>query len=108
PRPHRRPHPPAGSRFRGAWPRPVTRATVQVRAARTTDVDALLAMMAPFNRSEGFAWRPRRVAVALRRLLADNRLGVVPVADEPTGRTARALLRYVVPTFTSALEFAGA
>jgi ribosomal protein S18 acetylase RimI-like enzyme len=78
---------------------------VKVRAARPTDVDALLAMMAPFNRSEGIPWRPRRVAVALRRLLAEPALGMVLVAEE---RTERTLLGYVVATFNYDLEFAGA
>lgn len=75
-----------------------------LRTADLADAAGLLAMMAPFNRSEGIAWRPRRVALALRRLLRDARLGAVIVAEE---RTTGALTGYIVATLNYDLEFAG-
>ena len=77
---------------------------VKVRAARASDQSALLAMMAPFNRSEGIPWRPTLVAPALARLLRSPRLGLVLVAENvPT----RKLVGYVVATYNYDLEFAG-
>ena len=75
-----------------------------IRRARRADVDALLKMMAPFNRSEGIPWRPRSVAGALRRLLREPRLGLVLVAQQ--AKSTR-LVGYVVATFNFDLEFAG-
>jgi ribosomal protein S18 acetylase RimI-like enzyme len=77
---------------------------ISLRSARLTDATELLAMMAPFNRSEDIPWRPRRVALALRRLLRDSRLGAVIVAEE---KTTGALIGYVVATLNYDLEFAG-
>ncbi len=75
----------------------------RVRAARATDLAALLAMMKPFNENERIPWRPKPVGAALRRLLSDRRLGVVLVAEGERG----ALAGYVVATFGYDLEFAG-
>ena len=73
-------------------------------ADRITDSSALLAMMAPFNRSEGLPWRPGVVSPALARLLRNPRLGMVLVAEKmPT----RKLVGYVVATYNYDLEFAG-
>lgn len=77
---------------------------MRIRPARLGDAKALLALMAPFNRSEGIAWRPARVSVALRRLLREPRLGVVLVAEE---RSSDTILGYVVATYSYDLEFAG-
>lgn len=84
-------------------PKPTALPT-KLRAARLADVPGLLAMMAPFNRSEGIIWRPKPVARALRRLLRDSRLGAVQVAE---GSARSALLGYIVATFNYDLEFAG-
>lgn len=75
-----------------------------LRAAKASDSAALLAMMAPFNRSEGIPWRPKRVATALRILLRDSRLGAVVVAED---RASGLLVGYVVATLNYDLEFAG-
>jgi ribosomal protein S18 acetylase RimI-like enzyme len=87
---------------------PANRAEVagvtSLRSAHLTDAVGLLAMMGPFNRSEGIPWRPRRVAGALRRLLRDSRLGAVIVAEE---KATGALAGYVVATLNYDLEFAG-
>ena len=80
-----------------------TRVT-SLRSARQADAAGLLAMMGPFNRSEGIPWRPRRVAGALRQLLRDSRLGAVIVAEDAV---TDALVGYVVATFNYDLEFAG-
>jgi ribosomal protein S18 acetylase RimI-like enzyme len=76
----------------------------KLRVARAADTEALLALMQPFNRSEDIPWRPRRVAAALERLLAEPRLGVVLVAEQAGGTLAG----YVVATYNYDLEFAGA
>jgi ribosomal protein S18 acetylase RimI-like enzyme len=78
---------------------------INLRPARLADVAELLAMMGPFNRSEGIRWRPKLVAGALRRLLREPRLGAVIVAQDQGVRGA--LVGYVVATFNYDLEFAG-
>jgi ribosomal protein S18 acetylase RimI-like enzyme len=82
----------------------VREVAAHVRTARASDVKALLAMMAPFNKSEGIPWRPRSVAGALRRLLGDARLGVVLVAESGSPPT---IAGYIVATYNYDLEFAG-
>jgi ribosomal protein S18 acetylase RimI-like enzyme len=77
---------------------------VKVRAARPADADALLQMMAGFNREEAIPFRRARVAPGLRRLLGDRRLGIVVVAAHPD---RPALDGYAVATFGYDLEFAG-
>jgi ribosomal protein S18 acetylase RimI-like enzyme len=95
----------AASRRRGSSSRTnVREVPAHVRPARASDAKALLAMMAPFNKSEGIPWRPRSVAGALRRLLADPRLGVVLIAES---RSPRTIAGYVVATYNYDLEFAG-
>jgi ribosomal protein S18 acetylase RimI-like enzyme len=68
---------------------------INLRPARLADVAELLAMMGPFNRSEGIRWRPKLVAGALRRLLREPRLGAVIVAQDQGVRGA--LVGYVDP-----------
>ncbi|HVY38167.1 MAG TPA: GNAT family N-acetyltransferase [Polyangia bacterium] len=75
-----------------------------VRRARPADLDALMPLMAAFNRAEGIAFRRARVAEGLRRLLRERSLGVVALAARP-GR--RRLDGYAIGTFGFDLEFAG-
>jgi ribosomal protein S18 acetylase RimI-like enzyme len=82
---------------------PKAKAPAKIRRARLADAAALLQLMKPFNLAEEIPWRPRRVRVALRRLLRDVRLGIVLVAEARD----RALVGYVVATFNYDLEFAG-
>jgi ribosomal protein S18 acetylase RimI-like enzyme len=77
---------------------------IEVRAARLADLDALLQMMAGFNRAEAIPFRRARVAPGLRRLLRERRLGIVVVAAHPD---RPALDGYAVATFGYDLEFAG-
>jgi ribosomal protein S18 acetylase RimI-like enzyme len=76
----------------------------KLRRARLADAEALLGLMAAFNRSEGIRFRRAPVAVGLRRLLRAPRLGVVVVAERAD---RRALDGYAVGTFGFDLEFAG-
>jgi ribosomal protein S18 acetylase RimI-like enzyme len=85
-------------------PRAARAPVVKLRIARLTDVAPLLTLMGPFNRGEGIAWRPKRVADALRRLLHDARLGAVIVAEQAD---SGALVGYAVATLNYDLEFAG-
>lgn len=81
---------------------PTTNATV--RRARPADLEALMPLMAAFNRAERIPFHRARVAAGLRRLLRARRLGVVVVAAPP-GR--RRLDAYAIGTFGFDLEFAG-
>jgi ribosomal protein S18 acetylase RimI-like enzyme len=76
----------------------------KLRRARLADVEALLELMAAFNRSERIPFRRARVEPGLRRLLGERRLGVVVVAE---GAERRRLDGYAVGTFGYDLEFAG-
>jgi ribosomal protein S18 acetylase RimI-like enzyme len=74
------------------------------RRARPTDLEALLPLMAAFNEAERIPFHRAKVAVGLRRLLRERRLGIVVVADSPD----RARLDgYAIGTFGFDLEFAG-
>jgi len=76
-----------------------------VRKARLSDVEALLPLMAVFNREEQIPFRRARVAPGLRRLLRQPRLGAVLVvapAAEP-----RQLVGYAIGTLGFDLEFGG-
>jgi ribosomal protein S18 acetylase RimI-like enzyme len=75
-----------------------------IRRARPADLEALLPLMAAFNRAERIPFRRARVAVGLRRLLRERRLGAVIVAD---AADARRLDGYAIGTFGYDLEFAG-
>ena len=61
----------------------------RIRPARVSDLSALLAMMAIFNRADRVPWRKRRVLPALRKLLGDPRLGRVIVTDARGGGELR-------------------
>jgi len=75
-----------------------------LRRARPADLAALMPLMAAFNRAEGIPFHRGRVAVGLRRLLRERRLGIVVVAPSPDrGR----LDGYAIGTFGFDLEFAG-
>jgi ribosomal protein S18 acetylase RimI-like enzyme len=76
----------------------------KLRPARTTDLEALLGMMADFNRAERIPFRRKQVAVGLRRLLRERRLGIVVVAESSDRRR---LDGYAIGTFGFDLEFAG-
>ena len=76
----------------------------KLRRARLADVEALLDLMAAFNRSERIPFRRARVEPGLRRLLRERRLGVVVVAESGDRRR---LDGYAVGTFGYDLEFAG-
>ena len=76
----------------------------KLRRARSSDVPALLRMMAAFNRGEGIPFRRTRVAHGLRRLLRERRLGIVVVAESADRRR---LDGYAIGTFGFDLEFAG-
>ena len=60
--------------------------------------------MRAFNHDEGIAWRPRRLAAALRRLIRKPTLGKVLVAESARGSN---LVGYVVSTVSYDLEFCG-
>jgi ribosomal protein S18 acetylase RimI-like enzyme len=75
-----------------------------VRRARPADLDALLPLMAAFNRAERIPFHRARVAEGLRRLLRERRLGVVVVAASADRRRLEA---YATGTFGFDLEFAG-
>jgi ribosomal protein S18 acetylase RimI-like enzyme len=76
----------------------------RLRRARPADLEALMPLMAAFNRAERIRFHRTRVAVGLRRLLRERRLGVVVVAVSPDrGR----LDGYAIGTFGFDLEFAG-
>jgi ribosomal protein S18 acetylase RimI-like enzyme len=76
-----------------------------LRRATRADVADLLDMMKAFNRAERIRFRREHFSAALRRLLADPRLGVVVVAAR---RGRPALAGYAVVTFGYDLEFGGA
>lgn len=77
---------------------------VRLRRARTSDLEALLPLMAAFNRAEGIRFHRTRVAEGLHRLLREHQLGVVTVAESADRRR---LDGYVIGTFGFDLEFAG-
>jgi ribosomal protein S18 acetylase RimI-like enzyme len=79
----------------------------KLRRARLADVEALLDLMAAFNRSERIPFRRARVVPGLRRLLRERRLGVVVVAESADRRRPGRLDGYAVGTFGYDLEFAG-
>jgi ribosomal protein S18 acetylase RimI-like enzyme len=76
-----------------------------LRKARLSDVEALLRMMAVFNREEQIPFRRARVTPGLRRLLREPRLGVV-VVIAPTAEPRR-LEGYAIGTLGFDLEFGG-
>jgi ribosomal protein S18 acetylase RimI-like enzyme len=76
----------------------------RLRRARPADLEALMPLMAAFNRAEGIPFRQARVALGLRRLLRERRLGIVVVAVSPDRRR---LDGYAIGTFGFDLEFAG-
>ncbi|MFV8753672.1 GNAT family N-acetyltransferase [Nannocystaceae bacterium ST9] len=75
---------------------------LELRRATESDVPALLAQMQPFNEGERIPWQPERIERALRRLLADESLGLVVVAID-----AATLHGYAVLTFGFDLEWGG-
>ena len=77
---------------------------VNLRRARTTDLEELLLLMANFNRAEGIPFRRARAIPGLRRLLHERRLGIVVVAESADRRR---LDGYAIGTFGFDLEFAG-
>jgi ribosomal protein S18 acetylase RimI-like enzyme len=76
----------------------------KLRRARPADLDALIPLMAAFNRAEQIPFHRTRVAGGLRRLLHERRLGIVVVA---ASRDRRRLDGYAIGTFGFDLEFAG-
>ncbi|MHB8878668.1 MAG: GNAT family N-acetyltransferase [Myxococcaceae bacterium] len=74
----------------------------RVRRARIDDLSALIPMMVEFNQEDGIAWSPATGEAALRRLLEDEQLGVVGLA-ESDGATAG----YFVLTWGYDLEWNG-
>jgi ribosomal protein S18 acetylase RimI-like enzyme len=81
-----------------------SRDPLTVRSARAADVGSLLELMAGFNRAERIPFRRTRVEPGLRRLLRDQRLGVVLVVEAPGGR---GLAGYAIGTLGFDLEFGG-
>jgi len=77
---------------------------INLRCARSADLEKLLPLMAAFNRDDGIPFRRALVAGGLRRLLRERRLGIVVVAD--SGDRKR-LDGYAIGTFGFDLEFAG-
>jgi ribosomal protein S18 acetylase RimI-like enzyme len=75
---------------------------ISVRPAGAEDVNVLCEMMDAFNRLEGIAWIRDKGEPALRRLLADPRLGRVGLVE----RDGRAVGYYVL-TWGYDLEWAG-
>ena len=74
-----------------------------IRVATVADAARLVEAMRVFNREEGITWDPVAGRVALDGLLADDRIGVVHVADDADG----VLAGYALCTFGFDLEFGG-
>jgi ribosomal protein S18 acetylase RimI-like enzyme len=77
---------------------------IDLRRARSADLEKLLPLMAAFNRDDGIRFRRARVVSGLRRLLRERRLGIVVVAESADRRR---LAGYAIGTFGFDLEFAG-
>ena len=74
---------------------------MQCRVATESDLDAILAMMDGFNRSEGIPFTRDGFRAPLRTLLAGPHLGAVLLFEDA------ALLGYAVVTWGFDLEFGG-
>jgi ribosomal protein S18 acetylase RimI-like enzyme len=73
-----------------------------LRRAKLSDLPALLPLMVAFNRHEAIAWTPESGTAALQRLLSDESLGTVGLAED-AGQT----IGYVVLTWGFDLEWNG-
>src|SRR5256886_15512387 len=77
---------------------------IDLRRARSADLEKLLPLMAAFNHDDGIPFRRARVVAGLRRLLRERRLGIVVVAESADRRR---FAGYAIGTFGFDLEFAG-
>jgi ribosomal protein S18 acetylase RimI-like enzyme len=75
---------------------------MQVRRAESRDCSALLKMMVDFNQIEGIAFDRAATEPALRRLIADETLGCVAIAED-----AGVPIGYAVVTWSYDLEWNG-
>jgi ribosomal protein S18 acetylase RimI-like enzyme len=74
------------------------------RHASTSDVPAILPLMAAFNAHEQIVWQPEPMTAALVRLVDEPSLGVVLVAVNAAGTS---IVGYGLATFGYDVEFSG-